>query len=94
MNDRLYRSRDDRVLGGVCGGLAARMDIDPSLVRIGWFILTFLTGGALLVLYIIMLIVVPEEPVGGLPPSAPSPDAYPGWTAPDATAGPPTGAGQ
>ena len=35
MNDRLYRSVDDRVIAGVCGGLAVRLGVDPSLVRIG-----------------------------------------------------------
>lgn len=65
MNDRLYRSRDDRIVGGVCSGLADRFDLDPSLVRILWVVLTLLTGfvpGA--VLYLVMLIVVPEEPLG------------------------------
>ena len=83
MNDRLYRSRDDRVIGGVCAGLADRLDLDPSLVRIGWVILTIATGGLLILLYIVMLIVVPEEPAGGVvPPVAPEPGAIPGWTPP------------
>ena len=34
MNDRLYRSVDDRVIAGVCGGLAVRFALDPSLVRV------------------------------------------------------------
>lgn len=84
MNDRLYRSREDRVIGGVCAGVADRLDLDPSLVRVGWALLTILTGGALLVLYIVMLIVVPEEPLGGIPPTspAPGPGAVPGWQPP------------
>ena len=61
MRDRLYRSRDDRVLFGVCGGVADWLDLDPSLVRIV-FALLFITGGIGLLLYIIMAIVVPEEP--------------------------------
>ena len=60
MGTRLYRSRDDRMLGGVAGGLADYLAIDPSLVRIGW-VLLFLAGGIGLVLYVIMWIVVPEE---------------------------------
>jgi phage shock protein PspC (stress-responsive transcriptional regulator) len=60
MDTRLYRSRDDRMLGGVAGGLADYLAIDPSLVRIGW-VLLFLAGGVGLLLYIIMWIVVPEE---------------------------------
>lgn len=61
MNDRLYRSRDDRMLAGVAGGLADMWDADPSLVRIVWALLVPLTGGIALVVYIIMAIVVPEE---------------------------------
>jgi phage shock protein C len=87
MNDRLYRSVDDRVLAGVCGGLAVRLAVDPSLVRIGYAIVALLTGiFPLLVLYVIMAVVVPEEPTGfagiGRAPTPPGPDAVPGWTAP------------
>jgi phage shock protein C len=68
MRQRLYRSIHDRRIAGVCGGLAEAWDLDPSLVRIAWVILTILTGGILLVVYIAMAIIVPEGP--------------PGWTAP------------
>ena len=93
MNDRLYRSVDDRVIAGVCGGLAVRLAIDPSLVRIGYAVLAFVTGiFPLLVLYVIMAAVVPEEPTGfaGLGRSpTPGPDAVPGWTAPSSGGWPP-----
>ena len=87
MNDRLYRSVDDRVLAGVCGGLAVRLAVDPSLVRIGYAIVALITGiFPLLILYVIMAAVVPEEPTGfaGVPrsPAPPGPDAVPGWTPP------------
>jgi len=65
MNDRLYRSRDDRMLAGVAGGLAEYWDADPSLIRLVWALLTIFTGGVALVVYIVMAIVVPEDP--GLP---------------------------
>ncbi len=89
MNDRLYRSVDDRVIAGVCGGLAVRLAIDPSLVRIGYAVLAFVTGiFPLLVLYVIMAAVVPEEPTGfagaGRSPTPPGPDAVPGWAPPSA----------
>ena len=45
MTDRLYRSRDDRILAGVAGGLAENLDADPSIIRIVWVLLVFLTGG-------------------------------------------------
>ena len=61
MNDRLYRSRSDRMLAGVAGGLAEMWDADPSLVRIIWAMLVILTGGIALVVYIVMAIIVPEE---------------------------------
>jgi phage shock protein C len=62
MNGRLYRSRDERVLAGVAGGLADYLDVDPSLVRVIWVILALFSGGAFLVVYIVMALVVPEEP--------------------------------
>jgi phage shock protein C len=86
MSDRLYRSRSDRMLAGVAGGLAEMWDADPSLVRIVWAMLVVLTGGIALVVYIVMAIVVPEEddvfaaPMmpGTMPPAAPPPAAMPG----------------
>ena len=57
---RLYRSRDDRMLAGVAGGLAEYFDIDPVLVRVGWVLLTIATGGIGLIVYIVMAIVTPN----------------------------------
>src|SRR3954449_818853 len=62
MGTHLYRSRDDRMLAGVAGGLADLWDADPSLIRILWALLVIPTGGIALVVYIVMAIVVPEEP--------------------------------
>lgn len=65
MRDRLYRSTDERVVAGVCGGLAERYDLDPSIVRIAWLVVGLLTGVVpFLVLYVLVAIVVPEEPPG------------------------------
>ncbi len=61
MRDRLYRSRRVRVLGGVAGGLAKYFNIDPILVRVLFVIITVLHGFGIL-LYVILWIVVPEEP--------------------------------
>ncbi len=57
---RLYRSRDNRMLGGVCGGLAEYFNIDPTLVRLA-FLLLFLAAGSGPLLYLVMWIIVPEE---------------------------------
>jgi phage shock protein C len=77
MRNRLYRSRSDRVISGVAGGVADALDIDPSIVRVVWVILAFMTGGIALLVYLVMLIVVPEEPGddfdwGVVPPGPPS----------------------
>jgi phage shock protein PspC (stress-responsive transcriptional regulator) len=63
MHDRLYRSRDDVVIGGVAGGVAKALDLDPSIVRVVWVLLAFLTGGVAGLVYLVMLIVVPQEPL-------------------------------
>jgi len=61
---KLYRSRTDRVIGGVCGGLAEYFDIDSTIVRIVAVIIA-IWGGVGVFAYIIGLIVIPEEPVKG-----------------------------
>lgn len=59
MSKKLFRSRNDKVLAGVCGGIADYFAIDPTLVRIAWVIFT-LMGGAGIIAYIICAIVFPE----------------------------------
>jgi phage shock protein PspC (stress-responsive transcriptional regulator) len=60
MADRLYRSEDDRIIGGVCGGIAEVYELDPSLVRLGLVLFT-LAGGSGILAYIIAWIVIPTE---------------------------------
>ena len=57
---RLYRSRDDRMISGVCAGLAEYIDIDPTIVRL-LFVLGLFAGGATFWAYLVMMMVVPEE---------------------------------
>ena len=57
---KLYRSRVDRKIGGVCGGLGEYFGIDPTLVRL-LFVLGLLFVGGTLLAYLILLIVIPEE---------------------------------
>jgi phage shock protein C len=60
----LYRSRTNKVICGVCGGLGKYFGIDPLIFRI-LFVLIALGGGAGVLIYIIMAIIVPLEPVEG-----------------------------
>lgn len=82
MDDRLCRSVDDRMLAGVAGGVAERLDADPSIVRVVWALLVVLTGGLALVAYVVMAIVVPEAPDDG-------PASQPSWQAPSGLDAPP-----
>jgi len=58
----LYRSRTDRWIAGVCGGLGAYFNVDSNAIRLGFVLLAFWQGFGILA-YLIMAIVVPEEPV-------------------------------
>lgn len=58
---RLYRSRIDNKIAGVCGGLAQYFDVDPVIIRLIWIFFIFL-GGSGIILYIIAWIIVPLEP--------------------------------
>ena len=64
---KLYRSRTNKQVAGVCGGLAAYFNVDVTLMRV-LFILLGLLGATGIILYIAMWIIVPQEPpVGGAP---------------------------
>jgi phage shock protein C len=76
------------MLAGVAGGVAETLDADPSIVRIIWALLTILTGGVAFVVYVVMAIVVPQEPddrevpvagsdTSGAPPLPPAPPPSP-----------------
>ena len=57
---KLYRSKDDRMLAGVCGGIGEYLDIDPTVVRILW-IVSAVFGGVGILVYILCAIVIPEK---------------------------------
>jgi len=63
MEKRLYRSRKNRMLSGVCGGLGEYIGIDPVVIRIIWAVLSVLgfifTG---IIVYLILILLIPEEP--------------------------------
>ncbi|HML20099.1 MAG TPA: PspC domain-containing protein [Aggregatilinea sp.] len=56
---RLYRSREERMFAGVCGGIAEYLDVDPTLVRLVFVALTLL-GGPGFIIYIVLMLIVPE----------------------------------
>jgi phage shock protein C len=61
---RLYRSRSDRIVTGVCGGLAAYLGIDPALARLGYALVALVFGvWQGVVVYVVLTMVVPEGPV-------------------------------
>lgn len=61
MSKKLYKSTTDRKLCGVCVGVANYLNIDPTVVRLLWALITFL-GGAGVIAYIVCALVIPDEP--------------------------------
>lgn len=57
---QLYRSTTNKMIGGVCGGIAAYFDVDPTLIRLGFVAVTLLGGSGVLV-YLILWLVVPSH---------------------------------
>ncbi len=62
MKKRLYKSDDNRVICGVCGGVAEFFGIDPTIVRLVWAIMVIFAGMGLWV-YILAAIIIPREPL-------------------------------
>ena len=61
MEKRLYKSNKNKVLCGVCGGIAEYFNVDPTLVRLGWIVFCALGGSGLLA-YIIAAVIIPNDP--------------------------------
>lgn len=74
MERRLYRSRTNSMISGVAGGVGEWLAVDPTLVRVAWVVLAFITGGLALIVYLVMIFVVPEGPdvPADVPPAGPS----------------------
>jgi phage shock protein C len=68
MAKKLYRSRANRMIAGICGGLAEHLDADPSVIRLITAVLV-LAGGLSIWVYIAAWIIVPEQPAST--PAAP-----------------------
>ena len=58
---RLYKSRDNRMISGVCAGIAEYFNMDPTIIRLAWVLFSLLGGSGLLA-YIIAAIIMPERP--------------------------------
>jgi len=67
---RLYKSRVERKLFGVCGGIATYANVDPTIIRILFIVAAFASFGFMFLLYIAMAIIVPNEPL--IQPTAPT----------------------
>jgi phage shock protein C len=61
MAKRIYRSRKEKIIAGVCGGLGNYLDLDPVLVRIIWVLFVLVFGSGILA-YLIAWILIPREP--------------------------------
>ena len=62
MEKRLYKSNTDKMLDGVCGGIAEYFDLDPTVIRLAWVVFCAM-GGCGILAYIIAAIVIPRNPV-------------------------------
>lgn len=62
MEKKLYKSRTDKKLDGVCGGIAEYMNVDSTIVRLAWVLFT-LAGGAGFIAYLIAALVIPVKPM-------------------------------
>ena len=75
---RLYRSRSDRMIAGVCAGMGKYLGIDATVIRLLFALLAIFTGVVPgLILYLIMMFIVPDEPLEtpSAPPEPPAPEA-------------------
>ena len=62
MAKKLYRSRNDRVISGVCGGLGQYLDTDPTLIRFGAALLAVWSFGTAVLVYLALAVIVPLAP--------------------------------
>jgi len=58
---RLFRSLSDRKLWGICGGMGSYFNCDSTLIRVGWVLAAFLSGGLALLAYLVLVLVIPNE---------------------------------
>ncbi len=68
---RLFRSRTDRRIAGVCGGLAEYFDVDPTIMRVSWVIVSIIAGAVVfgVIAYLVAWFIIPAAPAAALRPS-------------------------
>lgn len=80
-NKQLYRSKTDRMLLGVCGGLGEYLGTDATIIRLIWAALTVISGFIpFIVIYLVAALIIPEKqelPPSNLPPSTNQPSSPP-----------------
>lgn len=74
---RLYRTTDEKMLAGVCGGLARYFNLDPTLVRVVVALLTLVTSGSGIIAYIVLMFVMPQQTPELSATGQPAPDPGP-----------------
>ena len=60
---KIYRSSKNKIIGGVCGGVAEYLDIDPTIIRLCWGAMAILSIGLGVILYIIAVLIIPMNPI-------------------------------
>jgi phage shock protein PspC (stress-responsive transcriptional regulator) len=63
---KLYLSRTDKKIAGVCGGIAEYLSVDATVVRVIAVVIGLLTGGAAIVAYLVMALIIPKPPLSNL----------------------------
>jgi phage shock protein C len=58
---KLMRSKRNRIIAGVCGGIGEYLDVDPTVIRVVWVVLTIISVGAGILAYIAAWLIIPEE---------------------------------
>jgi phage shock protein C len=62
VDKKIFLSETNKKIGGVCGGIGEYFNIDPTLVRLIWIVITLMTMGTGIVAYIIAWVVIPQQP--------------------------------
>jgi len=73
---KLYRSRDERWIAGVCGGIGEYFDVDPTIIRVLFVLSSFIFGGGLWI-YLILWVIIPLNKADFYPPEMVSTDEPP-----------------